>query len=151
MPQGWLPDDDARARAGSATGCGCSGRCVGARRCSALFAGADLFAFPSRHEGFGIPVLEAMAQGTPVVCSDIPAFREVAGDAARFVARRRRRRAAPTRIGTLLADGDARAALVGAGASTHVQAYSWERCADATIAVYREALTYRSQLASEPV
>ena len=51
-----------------------------------LFAGADLFAFPSRHEGFGIPVLEAMAQETAVVCSDIPALREVAGDAARFVA-----------------------------------------------------------------
>ena len=51
-----------------------------------LFAGADLFAFPSHHEGFGIPVLEAMAQGTPVVCSDIPALREVAGDAACFVA-----------------------------------------------------------------
>ena len=51
-----------------------------------LFAGADLFAFPSRHEGFGIPVLEAMAQGTAVLCSDIPALREVAGDAARFVA-----------------------------------------------------------------
>ena len=52
---------------------------------SSLFAGADLFVFPSRHEGFGIPVLEAMAQRTAVVCGDIPALREVAGDAARFV------------------------------------------------------------------
>ena len=58
---------------------------VGREHLFALFAGADLFAFPSRHEGFGIPVVEAMAQGTAVVCADIPALREVAGDAARFV------------------------------------------------------------------
>jgi glycosyltransferase involved in cell wall biosynthesis len=50
-----------------------------------LYAGATLFAFPSRHEGFGLPVLEAMSQGTAVVASDIPAIREVAGGAARLV------------------------------------------------------------------
>lgn len=48
----------------------------------ALYAGATAFLFPSRYEGFGLPVLEAMACGTPVVCSDIPALAEVAGDAA---------------------------------------------------------------------
>lgn len=51
----------------------------------ALYASATLFALPSRHEGFGLPVLEAMSQGTPVVCSDLPATREVAGDAAVLV------------------------------------------------------------------
>ena len=50
----------------------------------ALYRGAALFAFPSRHEGFGLPVLEAMGQGTAVLCSDIPALREVAGTAAAF-------------------------------------------------------------------
>lgn len=51
----------------------------------ALYAGATAFAFPSLHEGFGLPVLEAMSQGTPVVASDIPSVREVAGGAARLV------------------------------------------------------------------
>jgi glycosyltransferase involved in cell wall biosynthesis len=104
----------------------------------ALFAGADLFAFPSRHEGFGIPVLEAMAQSTPVVCSDIPALREVARDAARFVA--------PDDLDgwvdaftSLLGDARARAELARRG-DARVQQYSWERCIDETLAVYREAL-----------
>ena len=55
---------------------------VGDPTLSALYRGADLFAFPSRHEGFGIPVLEAMAQGTPVLAADIAALREVAAGAA---------------------------------------------------------------------
>jgi glycosyltransferase involved in cell wall biosynthesis len=46
---------------------------------------ADLFVFPSRYESFGIAVLEALAAGVPVVCSDLPALREVAGEAAVFV------------------------------------------------------------------
>jgi glycosyltransferase involved in cell wall biosynthesis len=50
----------------------------------ALYAGAELFVYPSRFEGFGLPVLEAMACGAPVVASDTPALRETAGDAAEF-------------------------------------------------------------------
>ena len=80
----------------------------------ALYRGAALFAFPSRHEGFGLPVLEAMGQGTAVLCSDIPALREVAGTAAAF---------APVgdvagwaeRIEALLADDAERARLGAAG------------------------------------
>ena len=48
----------------------------------ALYSGADLFALVSRYEGFGIPALEAMACGTPVMVSDLPVFREVCADAA---------------------------------------------------------------------
>jgi glycosyltransferase involved in cell wall biosynthesis len=50
-----------------------------------LYGGAEAFVFPSLAEGFGLPVLEAMACGTPVVCSDNTALPEVAGDAARLV------------------------------------------------------------------
>lgn len=50
----------------------------------ALYEQAALFVFPSRYEGFGVPPLEAMALGCPVVSSDAPAMREVLGDAARF-------------------------------------------------------------------
>jgi glycosyltransferase involved in cell wall biosynthesis len=48
----------------------------------ALYRGAELFAFPSFYEGFGLPVLEAMACGVPVVCSNVSSLPEVAGDAA---------------------------------------------------------------------
>ena len=51
----------------------------------ALYTGADLFVLASTLEGFGLPVLEAMACGTPVLASDVPALREVGGDLARFV------------------------------------------------------------------
>ena len=46
----------------------------------ALYASATMLAFPSRYEGFGIPILEAMAAGTPMVLSDIPVFRELTED-----------------------------------------------------------------------
>ena len=51
----------------------------------ALYSDADLFALPSRQEGFGIPPLEAMACGTPALVADLPIFREVCGDAAFLV------------------------------------------------------------------
>ena len=59
---------------------------VGEAELWSLYGGASVFAFPSRHEGFGLPVLEAMSQGTAVVASDIPPIREIAGGVARLVA-----------------------------------------------------------------
>jgi glycosyltransferase involved in cell wall biosynthesis len=51
----------------------------------ALYGGAEIFLYPSVYEGFGLPVAEAMACGTPVVCSDVTSLPEVAGSAAEFV------------------------------------------------------------------
>ncbi len=50
----------------------------------ALYAGARAFVFPTLYEGFGLPLLEAMACGTPVACSSVASLPEVAGDAAAF-------------------------------------------------------------------
>jgi glycosyltransferase involved in cell wall biosynthesis len=106
---------------------------------TALYAGAELFAFPSLHEGFGLPALEAMAQGTAALLGDIPALREVAGDAAAFVD--------PTDVDAwathlvaLLGDGDERTRLARAG-TARVGEFSWDRCVERTIAVYDEALS----------
>jgi glycosyltransferase involved in cell wall biosynthesis len=137
-PPGWKPDD---ADGEVARSLGDRVRLLGPverARVFPLFAGADLFAFPSRHEGFGIPVLEAMAQGTAVVCSDIPALREVAGDAAQFVAPDDLDAWVDT-LRSLLTDPAARARLVVRGRE-RVKGYSWARCTDATVAVYEEAL-----------
>jgi glycosyltransferase involved in cell wall biosynthesis len=104
----------------------------------ALYAGASLFGFPSRHEGFGLPVLEAMAQGTPVLCSDIPVLREVAGAAASFIP-----------PGHVLAWTDALEALLGSESErarladaglARARVFSWERTVRATHALYREVL-----------
>lgn len=55
-------------------------RLADSRALAALYSGASAVLFPSRYEGFGLPVVEAMACGIPIVASDIPAIREVAGD-----------------------------------------------------------------------
>lgn len=103
----------------------------------ALYGGATLFALPSRHEGFGLPVLEAMAQGTPVVCSDIPALREVAGGAARLVAYDDVDAWAQA-LQELLADDEARSVLSAAGRARAGE-FSWERTVTETRDVYSEA------------
>jgi glycosyltransferase involved in cell wall biosynthesis len=136
-PPGWRNDDlDAGiARLGNrvvVTGA------VPADRMAALFAGAELFVLPSTHEGFGLPALEAMAQETAVLCSDIPALREVAGEAARFV-EARDTEGWGAAIAELLDDEAARVQLATRGV-TRAEAFDWIRCAEATAAVYAEAV-----------
>ncbi len=76
----------------------------------ALYAGAALFCFPSLAEGFGLPPLEAMASGAPVLCSDAAALPEVVGEAASLV-NTRRPEALAAALEALLADGATRARL----------------------------------------
>ncbi len=106
------------------------------RSLHALYHGADLLALPSLHEGFGLPVLEAMAQETAVVCSDIAVLREVAGDAAAFVPARDADGWADALVG-LLRDEATRARLARAGRA-RAEGFTWGRCVERTRAVYRE-------------
>jgi glycosyltransferase involved in cell wall biosynthesis len=105
---------------------------------AALYGAAEVFAFPSRHEGFGLPVLEAMAQRTAVVCSDIAPLREVAGDAAAFVAPGDIDGWAHA-IGQLLGDESGRRSLADAG-RRRSEEFTWQKMVDATRAVYREVM-----------
>jgi glycosyltransferase involved in cell wall biosynthesis len=107
-------------------------------RLVALYRGADILAFPSLHEGFGLPILEAMSQSTAVVCSDIPVMREVAGDAALYVPAHDPEAWGDALV-SLLRDDEVRAALARKGRARSEE-FTWERCAELTRAVYREVL-----------
>ena len=100
-----------------------------------LYRGADFLLFPSLYEGFGLPVLEAMACGTPVVTSSTTSLPEVAGDAAVFVDPES---VSSITTGILIATGEsrqARAARIDRGIA-QAQSFSWRRCAEEHLAVY---------------
>ena len=97
-----------------------------------LYRGAAALVLPSRYEGFGLPIVEAMASGTPVVAAPDEALREVAGDAALF--------AEPSELGEAVrAALDDRDRLVAAGLE-RARLYTWEETARRTLDVYRELL-----------
>jgi len=95
-----------------------------------LMAGANLFCFLSFYEGFGIPLLEAMASGVPVLASDIPALREVAGSAALFVNPHNIEEISSL-IDKLINDEGLRDELVVKGLK-RVEYFNWEKCGQET-------------------
>ncbi len=103
-----------------------------------LYAAADVFVFSSFYEGFGIPLIEAMACETPVVCSDWELFREVCGDAALFV-NPRDPQAIAQAIAQVLSDPVLAADLRQRGLE-RVRMFNWEKTARETVAIYRKVL-----------
>jgi len=138
-PAGWLEDEASVLAPARRLGdrVRTLGR-VGDPTLSALYRGADLFAFPSLHEGFGIPVLEAMAQETPVIAADIPALREIASGAA-VLRSPDDPDAWVAALDNLLHDEPELSRLGNAGRA-RAQSYSWTRCAQETRAIYLEAV-----------
>jgi glycosyltransferase involved in cell wall biosynthesis len=95
-----------------------------------LYSGSTLFVYPSLYEGFGLPVLEAMACGAPVICSRTTALPEVAGDAARFVDPLDIEALAAS-LHELLSDPPGCAALAALGPA-RARLFTWEAAAQAT-------------------
>lgn len=106
---------------------------------AALLSGAKAFAFPSLYEGFGFPILEAMACGVPVLCSNTSSLPEVAGEAALQVD--------PLSIDEIAnglrritLDNDLRQTLIECGYQ-QAQRFTWSACADAVLSVFEKVLT----------
>jgi len=114
---------------------------VSAGELEGLYRAAECFVFPSLHEGFGLPVLEAMRRGVPVACSRASSIPEVAGDAALYfdphdagdIARR---------VDELLDDRRLAARLAEAGRSRQAL-FSWRRTAELTLASFERAWAER--------
>jgi len=102
-----------------------------------IYSAASVFCFPSLYEGFGLPVLESMACGTPVVCSNTSSLPEVAGDAAVLIDPSDPAQL-PRAIGEVLRDGELSARLSAAG-RRRAAGFTWERCARMTLEAYRYA------------
>ena len=106
----------------------------------AVYSAATLFVFPSLYEGFGLPPLESMACGTPVICSDAASLPEVVGDAARLV-NPEDVEALRAALQELWGDPDLRSELRERGLARSVQ-FSWKRAAQETLRVYDLAQSF---------
>jgi glycosyltransferase involved in cell wall biosynthesis len=108
-----------------------------------LYSAATVFAFPSLYEGFGMPVLEAMACGTPVVTSNVSALPEVAGDASLLVDPYEPRAIADG-LEELL-ESQARREELSRRGLERARRFTWRQVAEQTVRVYRQTLTGTSQ------
>ncbi len=105
-------------------------------RLAALYEGASAFVYPSKYEGFGIPPLEAMSLGCPVICSNTSSIPEVVGSAGEYFDPsdvQSIRRA----LERVLESKSRRAELIDLG-NARVSLFSWDRCAAETLDIYRK-------------
>jgi len=102
----------------------------------ALFSGASLFVFPSLYEGFGLPILEAMAKGIPIISSNTSSIPEVTQNAAILVDPYNVAQIAQA-IYLLLGDKTLQKKLITKG-RTRVKSFTWEKCAKKTLGVYKQ-------------
>jgi len=98
-----------------------------------LLAGAKAMVFPSLYEGFGIPVIEAMACGTPVVCSNTTSLPEVAGEAAILIDPKNKEQLIEA-MEKIVSKEELRKDLIEKGLK-NVKRFSWEKCARETLRV----------------
>jgi len=110
---------------------------------TALYRGATAMVFPSRYEGFGLPVLEAMQLGCPVLVADACALPDVV-DGAGVVVAPDDPDAWATAIGDLLDDPARRARLVEAG-RRRAAGFTWDAAAEALVAAWQQAVTLAAQ------
>lgn len=103
-----------------------------------LYQDAAALVYPSRYEGFGLPVLEALACGTPVIAADAASIPEVLGAAGRLVAPGDATVWLPA-LRAVLEDPDARR-LARTRGPARAAAFTWARCAEQTVEVYRDTL-----------
>ena len=107
-----------------------------------LFSGASLFVFPSLYEGFGLPILEAMAKGVPIISSNISSIPEITQNAAILVDPYNVAQIAQA-IYTLLKDKNLQKKLINKG-QTRVKNFTWEKCARKTLKTYKSLVLPKS-------
>jgi len=103
------------------------------------YGAAECFVFPSLYEGFGIPLLEAMASGCPVVCSRISCFKEIASDAAEYFDPQSHEEIATT-VDSVISSETKKQKLTSAG-RLRAKEFSWSRCAQETLDGYKDVLS----------
>jgi glycosyltransferase involved in cell wall biosynthesis len=107
-----------------------------------LYAGASVFLFPSHYEGFGLPVLEAMACGTPVITSNVTSLPEIAGDAAVVIDPVNTRKLIDAMIRVLT--NEALAKELRQKGLDRARRFTWEETARQTLQVYKKVYRVRS-------
>lgn len=104
---------------------------------AALMGGASVFIFPSKKEGFGLPLLEALATGTPCIASDIEVFRELCEDSVRYFQPDDAFALKDNIINLLLSSDGIREQITSLGVQ-NARRYSWENTARKTLSMYKE-------------